>query len=266
MTRENKLALVVGFGLILLVGILISDHFSVARNQAAAQLGQVVDPLATSDAADGPADLIAFRPDPRREPRVTPPPAPIIRAADDRGVRPLPDESVVEMPASIEMGRFEPAPARPTVDLDARDAERLPYTIHVVAEGESLSSICGARFGDQTLAAELARYNELSDPDRVRIGHKLRIPSAGDLVRGRPAPAAGAAPPVTPPVAAPQRVAEAKPRTYTVKEGDVLSEIASRLLGSSRQYLAIYEANRDILESPDALQAGMTLKIPRDSS
>ena len=27
MTRENKLALVVGFGLILLVGILISDHF-----------------------------------------------------------------------------------------------------------------------------------------------------------------------------------------------------------------------------------------------
>ena len=38
MTRENKLALVVGFALILFVGILISDHFSIVRNQKAADL------------------------------------------------------------------------------------------------------------------------------------------------------------------------------------------------------------------------------------
>ncbi|MFK7959019.1 MAG: LysM peptidoglycan-binding domain-containing protein [Phycisphaerales bacterium] len=44
MTRENKLALVVGFGLILLVGILVSDHFSPARTDAAANL------------SDGPAE------------------------------------------------------------------------------------------------------------------------------------------------------------------------------------------------------------------
>ena len=31
MTRENKLALVVGFGLLLFVGILVSDHFSAAH-------------------------------------------------------------------------------------------------------------------------------------------------------------------------------------------------------------------------------------------
>ena len=31
MTRENKLALVIGFGLILFVGILVSDHFSAQR-------------------------------------------------------------------------------------------------------------------------------------------------------------------------------------------------------------------------------------------
>ena len=38
MTRENKVALVVGFGLILLVGILISDHLSDARTQEPANL------------------------------------------------------------------------------------------------------------------------------------------------------------------------------------------------------------------------------------
>ena len=31
MTRENKLALVIGFGLMLFVGILVSDHFSAQR-------------------------------------------------------------------------------------------------------------------------------------------------------------------------------------------------------------------------------------------
>ena len=38
MTREHKLALVVGFGLILIVGILISDHFSTTARLATADL------------------------------------------------------------------------------------------------------------------------------------------------------------------------------------------------------------------------------------
>ena len=33
MTREHKLALIVGFSLVLIVGVLISDHFSPARRQ-----------------------------------------------------------------------------------------------------------------------------------------------------------------------------------------------------------------------------------------
>ena len=38
MTRESKLALIVGFGLILFVGILVSDHFSAGQRQAPANL------------------------------------------------------------------------------------------------------------------------------------------------------------------------------------------------------------------------------------
>ena len=257
MTRENKLALVVGFGLILLVGILISDHFSVARNQAAAKLGQVVDPLAGT--RDAPADLIALRPAAEKTqvvPRLAPPPA-RTDAYDD--VRPVASEVVTAIPDTIEMGR----PAPPRVGLDPREAEQLPYTIHVIRDGESLSSICGARFGDPSLALELARYNEIDDPDRVRSGDRLRIPSAGDLVRGRPAPAPATARAGTNSV--PARTADDAPSTYTVKKGDVLSEIASRVLGSSRKYLVLYELNRDILDSPDALREGMTLRLPADS-
>ncbi len=54
MTRENKLALLVGFVVILVVGILLSDHFSIARHQKAANLLAVNDPLVESAAASAP--------------------------------------------------------------------------------------------------------------------------------------------------------------------------------------------------------------------
>ena len=36
LTREHKLALIIGFSLVLVVGVLISDHFSKARTQQVA--------------------------------------------------------------------------------------------------------------------------------------------------------------------------------------------------------------------------------------
>ncbi|QDU38140.1 LysM domain/BON superfamily protein [Maioricimonas rarisocia] len=52
------------------------------------------------------------------------------------------------------------------------------------------------------------------------------------------------------------------PATYTVQYGDTLSGLAIRFLGTSRRYLDLYEANRDVLASPDDLRVGMTLRIP----
>jgi LysM repeat protein len=52
------------------------------------------------------------------------------------------------------------------------------------------------------------------------------------------------------------------PQIYTVKAGDTLSGIASRFLGSGARFLDVYEANRDRLPSPDALQVGQELRIP----
>ena len=42
MTRENKVALVVGFALVLFVGILISDHLSDAQTRRSADLAPPV--------------------------------------------------------------------------------------------------------------------------------------------------------------------------------------------------------------------------------
>lgn len=50
---------------------------------------------------------------------------------------------------------------------------------------------------------------------------------------------------------------------YTVQLGDTLSEIAERFLGSQARYLEIYEANKDRIASPDRLQIGKAIRIPR---
>lgn len=50
--------------------------------------------------------------------------------------------------------------------------------------------------------------------------------------------------------------------TYTVRKGDTLGEIASKLLGSSSRYEDILAANTDKLSDEESLQPGMVLKIP----
>lgn len=61
---------------------------------------------------------------------------------------------------------------------------------------------------------------------------------------------------------APEAVATAKDRMHRVEKGDTLSKIASRYLGNGARYMDIYEYNKDKLNSPHDLRAGMSLRIP----
>jgi len=50
---------------------------------------------------------------------------------------------------------------------------------------------------------------------------------------------------------------------YTVQKGDTLSKIAQQHYGSAAKYMAIFEANRPMLEDPDRIYPGQVLRIPR---
>jgi len=50
--------------------------------------------------------------------------------------------------------------------------------------------------------------------------------------------------------------------TYTVKSGDSLSKIAKNELGDGNAWKKIFEANRDVLDDPDKIFPGQTLKLP----
>jgi nucleoid-associated protein YgaU len=51
-------------------------------------------------------------------------------------------------------------------------------------------------------------------------------------------------------------------RTYTVQSGDSLSKISKQFYGNANQYMKIFEANRNILDDPNKIQAGQQLVIP----
>lgn len=125
-------------------------------------------------------------------------------------------------------------------------AGRLPAKgerVHTVARGETLAVIA-RRYG---LSAErLQSYNGIRNPDRLKVGERLRIP-------------AGAEPPAAaPPPKLPGKTTSQTPSgVYVVQAGDSLSLIAKRygIKVEQLQYL-----NR--IEDPNLIEVGDRLLIP----
>ena len=51
-------------------------------------------------------------------------------------------------------------------------------------------------------------------------------------------------------------------KTYEVKAGDTLSSISQLVFGNAQRWQELYEANKDVIDDPDAIQPGMVLQIP----
>lgn len=52
------------------------------------------------------------------------------------------------------------------------------------------------------------------------------------------------------------------PSRYTVQSGDTLSQVSRKVYGTPGRWMDIYQANRDILSSPNSLRVGQELQIP----
>ena len=50
--------------------------------------------------------------------------------------------------------------------------------------------------------------------------------------------------------------------SYTVGKNDTLQKISMKFYGTTKKWMKIYDANKDVLHSPNKLYAGQTLKIP----
>lgn len=146
MSRENKLALIIGFGLVLFVGILVSDHLSATHREPTSNLHASID---ANRLDPGPVSvLIEFGDHPESNDPVTiPPPA---------------------------IASQTPNPLSPQ------------HAMHTVTGGETLRSICRNWYGNDELANALASYNQLPNPDELAPGIRLLMPGAGELAASSP--------------------------------------------------------------------------------
>jgi len=285
MTRDTKIGLLVGMGVIIFIGILISDHLSTVQQPDAAALGAggadaadstAIDPPARTPLARrsaplpapaeiGPDDQVAVQsePQPRRELLGPAEPAsdrpsmmPLRQTdaiADDRAAAPVTPSTPGTTGTT---GRFEPdrlvidtRAAQPVLE-DRPAADR----VHHVQEGETLAKIARQWYGDADYYMTIyeANQDKLPSPDAVRAGVRLVIPNRAGTVPAQPQ-------------ATPNREsAEPTPATteYTVREGESLSKVAAKFYGSGIHWQKLYELNRDRIDDPDQVPAGTVLRVP----
>ena len=103
---------------------------------------------------------------------------------------------------------------------------------------------------------------------RQMIGTDIEIPSFYKAKHGgTPGALEGMAPPEmeTDEGTAQGAASSGRFDTYVVQKGDSLWLIAAKpeIYGKASKWRRIFDANRELLKSPDRVKAGMTLKIPR---
>lgn len=110
-------------------------------------------------------------------------------------------------------------------------------TVYTVKAGDTLSGIA-TKYG--TTYQKLAAYNGISNPNKISVGQKIKIPGAGSS--GSTSAGGG-------------------DTVYTVKAGDTLSGIAAKY-GTTYQTLASYNG----ISNPNKISVGQKIKIPGSSS
>jgi len=164
----------------------------------------------------------------------------------------------------------EPAVAANKVDVVKVNMPKVAVR-HVVRQGESLSAIALKYYGSEegNKLANIKRIFEanrhvLKSMDEVFEGQKLVIPPLSGSKKSRSI----LDNPLLERVKSIGRIgslggtAANKNRYYTVREGDSLWRISTKLLNEGKRYKEILKLNSRVLPDEDSLKVGMRLRIP----
>ena len=113
-------------------------------------------------------------------------------------------------------------------------------SVYTVVQGDNLWTISEKFYQTGYKWIDIAKANNLTNPDIIEKGVKLKIPKDESLI------------------AQPNSISGT---TYTVKQGEYLWDIAVRAYGDGYKWVDIAKANS--LENPDLIFSGNNLVIPR---
>jgi nucleoid-associated protein YgaU len=235
LTREQKLALIVGFSLVLLVGVLLSDHFSRARQAEVAKIAQRDMPAPVNHAAASADPLL-----------------PLNEALS----RPAVPQAVSQVSA-------EPA-TLPVVTISEPKSDSVPV---IDQAPPAIVQRAPSSSGPSALerAIEDAGFITVQRPngivDIIRPGD---VAAAVDRSTAKGTPVSAQVSIVPPELLSPANtnLATNDPvKMHAVKQGETLFEIAGRYYGTGHVWRQLAKFN-GINEKDGAVRAGMTLKIP----
>ncbi len=269
-TRESKLALILSFVLILVVGVLVSDHFSQANTMDPDLLDALGrQPIAALPGSDRTRVNNAID---QVLPEDYTPPAPIelSNGSNRSGTTPngtgrsgsLLGELSGEISRTMEDLRTVPL-ANPTSNTNATQTQQRPVAgastkTYVVEEGDSLYQIARDSLGDGNRWREIQALNSsvVGRDGGIAPGMTLVLPGNARVSEPASVPARR--------IEITQRKVEHPkanhPKTYTVAAGDTLGEISFELLGTSRRVEEFVELNG--LKDANDIRVGMKLKVP----
>jgi nucleoid-associated protein YgaU len=246
-TRELKLALIVGFLLVLVVTILISDHLSKARTS---KLASDLDPrssLVDASVPITPAELAGGRPSV---------PAPTGPIGDGRvAMGGQPPAGPIASPA------VEQVPDAATVTRVADRPEAAPVELELGRPGSG-SEVASTTGGRSTLGSALDDLRSQLE-NGLPVGAGLDGPGAGSGDSPAPTqPPTGILPtPVGPGPVIPVQPAQPE-RWHVVKEGDSAFDIAKKYYGDGNLWKKLQEANGDRIAKNGAVRIGVRIKLP----
>lgn len=248
MTREIKLALIVGFSLVLVVAVVISDHMSKARQAQ----------LSPADSADRVA-LAASRQPETSDPVVIP-------REPEVASEPAPSPAPVHQPLAINQGRGASLPDSASVSSQAGGEQTNPEETRTQSPGAT--QIVNSD-DDRPLIDEILRQggNVLTDGQgRIIDTGPLAKTDTGDLRRLTltPEPVSG-----NPIAAQPNRVVAEPPIlpptpsvTHVVSRGESAFVIAKRYFGRGNDWPRLRDANPGKVSPDGAVREGARLLIP----
>lgn len=286
MTRETKVGMLVGLGVILLVGIIVSDHLSVAQKQdgpkqitelaAKSQDGLVAkgdgSPAINPDARNVAIPLPGEKPQ-QTTPAVDSNPGP---AQGNEHKLVMNGGANTNIPVSNTGGNVPILTAGgPMKIADAADAGQT----HIVKQGDSLYGLAKLYYKSgapsQIALIRDANKSSIGKGDALKLGQKLVIPTQAPKATPAPVEATAVAGAGSKPVPTGVGVAPLKPETavksdgifaatssntVTVEKGQTLGIIAAKYLGSANRWNEIKELNKGI--DPNNLKVGSKLVLP----
>ena len=118
---------------------------------------------------------------------------------------------------------------------------------YVVEKGDNLWKIAEKKYNDGYAWTKIAKENNLKNASVISVGQKLKMPVVEATITASTA----------------ETDNKIDQGEYKVVKGDNLWEIAVRAYGDGYKWVDIYQENKTKFNSPDLLEIGMVLIIPK---